>query len=361
MQLSRSIGSKALRWLGNQKRRRKVRRVATGIAVAVVGFSVVGVPLQLAYAQLGSEPVPETTAITQFSDTIPSDLPTIPLATKPPETPPVAATSPTQTPTDTATSTAPAPSADTTTTPASQPTVAPAPPAQTKAASSPAPAPKSTAAKPKPATKSTAAKPAPAKSTAAKPAPAKSTAKPAPAPAAPTKAAPPPVKTIAAPPPAKPAPAPAKKTATTPAVSSSHLVIPALGVNAPFQSAPVTNGALVIPDNPSVLSRYSKGATPCATKGTVLLAGHVSNNGKKGALYNLKSLGAGSIAYLGCGNGQVSTWKMTSSYVANQDALTWDLFTSGGPNRLAVVTCTGPLGSDGQYHQNLIVLFSRVS
>jgi len=90
-----------------------------------------------------------------------------------------------------------------------------------------------------------------------------------------------------------------------------------------------------------------------------LIAGHVSNNGTNGALYKLKNVGTGSMAYLGCGNGQVSTWQATSSYVKNQNALTWDLFNPNGTNRLVVVTCEAD--ANGNYTQNRIVIFSRVS
>jgi hypothetical protein len=96
MELCRSAGNKALRWLNNLRRRHNVRRVAPGIALAVVVLAVIGVPLQQAYAQLGPEPVVTSTSTGQVANAFTTATAT---TTQPPATSSKAPAPPTQTPT----------------------------------------------------------------------------------------------------------------------------------------------------------------------------------------------------------------------------------------------------------------------
>lgn len=359
-----SVRMKMTQWLRLVKRRPGVRRLAATILVAAVALSVIGIPIRLSVT--AAEPVPATQIPAQppyqSSATNPADdLPLMILSSLPmKQTTASKGSTPTQNVKPAVPASAPKPAkpaapATQTKAPAAKPAPSKTTPAKKTAAST-------TTTKKVTTTKATTtSKP---KATATTKATTKSATK-ATTQATPkattAKAAPAPAKAVAPAPAKAPAPTSTAPKATTPAVAANHLVVPSLGINASFSANGVVKGALVIPENPALLTRYSGGAAPCASAGTVLIAGHVSNNGKKGALYSLTSLKVGATAYLGCGNGQTSTWQMSSSYVANQDALTWDLFTSAGPNRLVLITCTGPLGADGMYHQNLVVILKRVS
>ena len=405
LQLCRGAATAAQGWFINLKRRHQAGHMAAGVMATVLTLSIISVPLHLAYADTQSTPIP--VAPTQVpnpraaSNTI-ADLPLAYLASAPKAATPSEAATEDATPAAQAPDT-PEPAAAPATT-APQSAQAPTKTTTPKAASPTTKAPATKA----PATKAPAAK-APATQAPAKPAAAPATQAAAPPPAPAKK----PLSEIAAEviagqwgsgatrtarlsaagydpaqvqalvnqtlgagssnsggssgssgggAAAAPAPAPAatKAPATNaPAAAANRLVIPALGVNAPFTPNGIVNNALVIPDNPSVLTIYSGGASPCATVGTVLLAGHVSNNGVNGALHNLKNLGGGSLAYLGCGNGEVSTWRVTGSTVINQSNTSWSWFTSKGKNQLIIITCEQD--ANGGYTENRVVTFARVS
>ncbi|MCL2315911.1 MAG: class F sortase [Actinomycetia bacterium] len=129
-------------------------------------------------------------------------------------------------------------------------------------------------------------------------------------------------------------------------------------------------GALVIPTNPALATiwdrRTGSGVTPGGpacnpTQGSTVIAGHVSYNGKKGALYYLKNVGGGAMAYIGCGDGTVSSWRLSRTFVVDQNALPSSLWSHSGAPTLYVVTCTGPTAADGTMHQNFVAVFSKVS
>ena len=78
-------------------------------------------------------------------------------------------------------------------------------------------------------------------------------------------------------------------------VKAQQLVIPDLGINAPFSSGGLVDGNLQLPSDPSRLTVWSKGGQPCGTSGTVLVAGHVINQETRGALWNLHKVQAGTV------------------------------------------------------------------
>ncbi len=157
----------------------------------------------------------------------------------------------------------------------------------------------------------------------------------------------------------------AEKTLGPSTMAEMTLLIPAQGVYAPLElhgTTPTTFrgvsiGELALPSDPARLTLYNNGGTCGGSQGTVLISGHVKNNGTKGALYSLSAVPAGSIAYIRCADGAVTAWKQVDEQVTDKLALPQGLFTAKGPRRLAIVTCGGKVGSDGHYDANVVQYF----
>jgi hypothetical protein len=138
---------------------------------------------------------------------------------------------------------------------------------------------------------------------------------------------------------------------------ANRLVIPALGINGGFSSNGIVNGSLVIPSNPYALTLFSGGGQPCGTAGTVLIAGHVTWNGKHGTLYSLGSLGVGAEAIVTCGDGTITKWRATSKVETPKEKQPSGIWSAKGPRKLAVITCAGePI--NGRYPNNVTVFFN---
>ena len=146
-----------------------------------------------------------------------------------------------------------------------------------------------------------------------------------------------------------------------PSLKPRRFAIPALNIEAPFHAGKVTTEGLQIPSDPHQLTVWAGGGTPCGTEGTVLLAGHVISYGDRGALWDLHKVTAGTIAYLSCSDGSVTSWYATQAVTLNKADLPGDVFNTAGERRLAVVTCGGPVLSNGHYRDNVIVYFSPLA
>lgn len=150
-----------------------------------------------------------------------------------------------------------------------------------------------------------------------------------------------------------------------PAMDPDTLVIPSLGVRAPLMTGSVAGGAhgrtLTIPDDPTKLTLYDKGATPCDPDGTVLIAGHVAYQGVHGTLWPLAGIAPHAIVYVSCADGTVSTWEVVAVVVTPQSDLSQEIFTDAGPLRMELITCGGPVTPAGHYSDNLRVELVRAS
>jgi hypothetical protein len=152
---------------------------------------------------------------------------------------------------------------------------------------------------------------------------------------------------------------PAQPHLTAADLGADRLWIPSLGVNAAIEAGNIVvnsgSRTLEIPADPAKLTRYAEGAAPCDQSGTVLLAGHVSSYGTRGALYPLSQIKPNAAVYLTCSNGSPTTWQVTSVTVTEKFEFPQNLFTKTGTRRAAIVTCGGPVMSDGHYRDNVIV------
>jgi hypothetical protein len=133
--------------------------------------------------------------------------------------------------------------------------------------------------------------------------------------------------------------------------------VPGLGLDAAVR--PVGVGAerqMRLPADPRVLGWYRYGPAP-GGGGSVVLAGHVdSRRFGIGPLAALQTIDVGDRVEVLTGPGSVRAYRVDSIERFSRQALPADVFARTGPERLRLVTCTGPFVPDaGGYQQNLVV------
>jgi len=149
-----------------------------------------------------------------------------------------------------------------------------------------------------------------------------------------------------------------------PAYGPNRLGIPSLGVDAPLVAEPVgAGGELVIPGDPATVGWWQEGPPLGASRGTTLLAGHVSVAGLgDGALAGLHRIEPGALVVTTDGAGRTRTWRIDALVVRAKDDL--PDFPATGPRQLAIVTCGGPLlrtPAGNTYRDNVIAYAAPVS
>lgn len=140
--------------------------------------------------------------------------------------------------------------------------------------------------------------------------------------------------------------------------ASDRLEIPSLGIGARLAVAEIREGEYAVPRDPAVVGVHRANVAGLGPRlaphpGTLLLAGHVTSGRVRGALWPLHSLEPGAELVVGG-----RRWRAVRLDVHRADALPHDLVRGDGPERLVVVTCTGPIIGEGQqraYRDNLVV------
>ena len=137
-------------------------------------------------------------------------------------------------------------------------------------------------------------------------------------------------------------------------IADDHVVIPALGVDAPLTPEVVSNGALTIPGDVGTVGAWTGSAALTSTTGTVLLAGHIDNiNQGPGALHDLYLLQPGDKVFVRL-HGVSTKWQIVTLGSYPKSEIPQDLFDgSQGPRRLVLVTCGGQI-HNGEYDQNVV-------
>lgn len=131
-----------------------------------------------------------------------------------------------------------------------------------------------------------------------------------------------------------------------------RLLIPATNVYAPIdeKSGNITAGELTLPEA-SKVTRWSKGPGVTSKEGNIVIAGHVSWNGKPGALYNLAKVPLGSMAWVTDEKGNRQGFQLVSKVPYKKTSLPSSIWDSKGEKRLTVITCGGKLHLvDGAWH-----------
>jgi hypothetical protein len=114
------------------------------------------------------------------------------------------------------------------------------------------------------------------------------------------------------------------------------------------------DGRLDVPADPRRLGWWIGAARPGDAQGTVLVAGHVDTADEgRGALFRLESLPMGTAVEVTTA-GQVFRYRVTARRSYAKTRLPADLFTTGGPPRLVLVTCGGRF-REGAYDSNVVV------
>ena len=137
-----------------------------------------------------------------------------------------------------------------------------------------------------------------------------------------------------------------------------RLRVPGAALDARVVPVGVADGRQMrLPDDPRVLGWYRFGAAPRSGTGSVVLAGHVdSREYGVGPLARLSGVRAGDVVEVALGPGRRSSYRVDSVERFDRQALPTSVFARTGPERLRIVTCTGPyLPEQGGYQQNLVV------
>jgi hypothetical protein len=149
-------------------------------------------------------------------------------------------------------------------------------------------------------------------------------------------------------------------------MAPNHLLIPALNIYSPINNDGDTgqtkNGQLVL-SPPETVTRWVDGANVQSEEGSLLLAGHVSYNGTRGAIYHLAEIKAGNVAYVTDDKGNWQEFQLDTLETINKSALPKEVFATSGEKRLNIVTCGGRLLKRGRsytYESNIIASFKVV-
>jgi hypothetical protein len=133
--------------------------------------------------------------------------------------------------------------------------------------------------------------------------------------------------------------------------------VPALGLDAVVRPVGVDEGRQMrLPADPRVLGWYRFGAGP-GERGSVVLAGHVdSRRFGVGPLAELQAIGVGDRVEVATGSDETRSYRVDSIERFDRQALPAEVFARTGPERLRLVTCTGPYVVEaGGYQQNLVI------
>lgn len=132
--------------------------------------------------------------------------------------------------------------------------------------------------------------------------------------------------------------------------------VPGVGLDAVVRPVGVDEGRQMrLPADPRVLGWYRFGPAP-GDDGSVVLAGHVdSRRFGVGPLADLQEVEVGERVEVMTSDG-VRSYRIDSIERFDRQALPAAVFSRAGPERLRLVTCTGPYLPDaGGYQQNLVV------
>lgn len=145
---------------------------------------------------------------------------------------------------------------------------------------------------------------------------------------------------------------------TTPASVS----IPRLHVRAATSATGLApdNRSLALPPSARAVVWWAYGASPGASSGTVLLAGHVSWNGRLGVLAGLRSLRVGDRVTVQRQDGTRVMYAVTGRRrVPKMSLAQLGLFAKGGAPRLVLVTCGGAFDAARHSYEDNVVVQAR--
>lgn len=154
--------------------------------------------------------------------------------------------------------------------------------------------------------------------------------------------------------------------AAVPAVSSVmpvRLRLPVQRVDAGVVAVGVLpGGGLQVPDDPRLLGWWRDGAWPGASRGTVVIDGHVdTRTAGAGALYRLREMPLGAVVRLSTATGE-HRYVVRAVHSYSKATLPPEVFDRTGVPRLVLISCGGEFDErTRQYADNIVVYATPVS
>ena len=141
-------------------------------------------------------------------------------------------------------------------------------------------------------------------------------------------------------------------------VPPARLRVPALGIDASVVETGVDTAdySLEVPPTGEVVAWYRFGPSP-GDPGSSVLAGHVDYNGKPGVFFELRLLEPGVTFEVEDTEGGVRSFRVVERrQVAKAELPTADVFKTGGPPSLVLVTCGGQFDDlVDSYRDNILI------
>jgi hypothetical protein len=161
--------------------------------------------------------------------------------------------------------------------------------------------------------------------------------------------------------PVAPALAPVPMAAASPAAGMVPVSVTLAGATAavvPVATGP--DGALVIPDPPTTVGWWAPGALAGAASGTTVLAGHVDAAAAgRGTFAVLRDLAVGDRVVLTGADGRAPAYRVTARSRLDKAALPADLFATGGPPRLVLITCGGRFDRTTRHYTDNVIVYAE--
>lgn len=170
---------------------------------------------------------------------------------------------------------------------------------------------------------------------------------------------------------AAPSSPPTSRSAEASASATAQLGVPLqLSLLSQRSSAPVVStgleadGSMHVPRDPGTVGWYSRGARPGATRGSMVMAGHVNSRSQgKGLLAGLRKTKIGDVILVRVPDGRGYAYRITHIRDYHKQVLPLaNIFADDVPHRLTLIRCSGRfLGQQMGYEDNLVVTATPVS
>lgn len=142
--------------------------------------------------------------------------------------------------------------------------------------------------------------------------------------------------------------------------SPAYLEIPSAGIYSRIESTGVTpNGAMGVPDDPSVVDWFELGVHP-GEIGTAVIDGHYGfKAGKAAAFDSLHTINQGDKIYVHDRKGHTTIFVVQRQKIYNLDDATTEIFSSNdGKAHLNLITCEGVWDKNLRKYSGRLVVFA---
>lgn len=136
-----------------------------------------------------------------------------------------------------------------------------------------------------------------------------------------------------------------------------RIVIPSIGVDDPIVPVGLLpDGSMQLP-GASAVGWFSPGPPPGGSHGSSVLAGHIDFAGGPGPFFHLPALAVGRDVEVGLADGTTLRYRVVERFQVVKGSLPRaELFRTGGPPILTLVTCGGAFDSTTRHYTDNIVV-----